>query len=146
MIAIACDHGAVALKKELEDLSVKHRRLLDNLKESLSGKVDDVVFSSKLVDSPVCLSTKEGLSMNAERVLKEEPGEGKEGIKSTKVLEINPDHALFASLASIEDDEQAKSLGSVLYDEAMLLQGYEIEDKAGFVAKINELMVKAMKK
>ena len=133
-------------KKELEDLSVKHRRLLDNLKESLTGKVDDVVFSSKLVDSPVCLSTKEGLSMNAERVLKEEPGEGKEDIKSTKVLEINPDHALFTSLASIEDDEQAKSLGSVLYDEAMLLQGYEIEDKAGFVAKINELMVKAMKK
>lgn len=133
-------------KKELDQFAVDHRRLLDNLKESLGGKVDDVIFSDKLVDSPVCLSTKEGLSMNAERVIKEEPGEVKEDIKSTKVLEINPDHALFKGLATIENDEEAKSYGSLLYDEAMLLQGYDIEDKAAFVAKLNDLMVKAMAK
>ena len=132
-------------KKELDKLTSDHKRILDTLKEGLGAKVDDVVFSAKLVDSPVCLTTKDGLSMNAERVLNEEPGEHDENIKSSKVLEINPDHALFKALSDVSSDEEVKSYASILYDEAMLLQGYEIEDKAGFVGKLNELLIKAAK-
>ena len=82
--------------------------------------------------------------MNAERVINEEPGQ-KENLKSTKVLEINPDHELFKALADVSSDEQIKDYGSVLYDEAMLLQGYDIEDKAEFVKKLNSLLIKAAK-
>ncbi len=131
-------------KEELERLTTDNKRILDNLKEGLAGKVDDVVFSAKLVDSPVCLTTKEGISMNAERVLNEEPGEH-EDVKSSKVLEINPSHELFTALANLSSDEEVKDLASVLYDEAMLLQGYEVEDKAGFVRKLNAILVKATK-
>lgn len=131
-------------KEELERLTSDNKRILDNLKEGLSGKVDDVVLSAKLVDSPVCLTTKDGISMNAERVLNEEPG-GHEDVKSSKVLEINPSHELFTAIASLSSDEEVKNLASILYDEAMLLQGYEVEDKAGFVTKLNALLVKATK-
>ncbi|MBO5528856.1 MAG: molecular chaperone HtpG [Bacilli bacterium] len=131
-------------KEELDRLASENKRILDNIKEGLSGKVDDVVFSAKLVDSPVCITTKDGISMNAERVINEEPGQ-KENLKSTKVLEINPDHELFKALADVSSDEQIKDYGSVLYDEAMLLQGYDIEDKAEFVKKLNSLLIKAAK-
>ena len=133
-------------KAELEKLTTDNKRALDNLKEGLSGKVDDVIFSAKLVDSPVCLSTKEGISMNAERVLNEEPGDHKENIKSSKVLEINPNHELWGALSEVSSDEEMKGYASILYDEAMLLQGYEIDDKADFVKKLNDLLVKASKK
>ena len=131
-------------KEELDRLASENKRILDNIKEGLSGKVDDVVFSAKLVDSPVCITTKDGISMNAERVINEEPSQ-KENLKSTKVLEINPDHELFKALADVSSDEQIKDYGSVLYDEAMLLQGYDIEDKAEFVKKLNSLLIKAAK-
>ncbi|MCR5347995.1 MAG: molecular chaperone HtpG [Bacilli bacterium] len=131
-------------REELDRLASDHKRILDNLKQGLTGKVDDVVFSAKLVDSPVCLTTKEGISMNAERVFNEEPGAPSD-VKSTKVLEINPDHDLFKALCEVSSDEEVAGYGSLLYDEAMLLQGFEIEDKAGFVKKLNTLLVKAWK-
>ncbi|MBR1846554.1 MAG: molecular chaperone HtpG [Bacilli bacterium] len=131
-------------KKELDQLTTDNKRILDNLKEGLNQKVDDVVFSAKLVDSPVCITTKDGLSMNAERVLNEEPGQHDDSIKSSKVLEINPEHALFKALQNVSSDEELRGYGSLLYDEAMLLQGYDIEDKAGFVSKLNELLIKAV--
>ena len=82
--------------------------------------------------------------MNAERVLNEEPGQHDDSIKSSKVLEINPEHALFKALQNVSSDEELRGYGSLLYDEAMLLQGYDIEDKAGFVSKLNELLIKAV--
>ena len=134
-------------KKKLEQLSTDHRRVLDDLKEGLSGKVDDVVFSSKLVDSPVCLSTKEGgPSMNAERVINEEPGEHTDEIKASKILELNPDHDLIKAIIELEGDDAVKDYASLLYDEAMLMQGYAIEDKADFVAKLNSILIKSAKK
>ena len=132
-------------KDTLDRLNADHKRLLDGIKEGLAGRVDDVVFSAKLVDSPVCITTKEGLSMNAERVLNEEPGEHTDEVRSSKVLEINPDHDLFKALSTLTSDEDIKNLASILYDEAMLLQGYEIEDKATFVQKLNTLLIKASK-
>ncbi len=134
-------------KEKLEKLSTDHRRILDDLKEGLNGKVDDVVFSSKLVDSPVCLSTKEGgPSMNAERVINEEPGEHTDEIKASKILELNPDHDLIQAIVSLEGDDSVKDYASLLYDEAMLMQGYAIEDKADFVAKLNSILIKTAKK
>ena len=134
-------------KKKLEQLSTDHKRILDDLKEGLTGKVDDVVFSSKLVDSPVCLSTKEGgISMNAERVINEEPGEKSEEVKSSKVLELNPDHELIKAIVALEGEDSVKNYASLLYDEAMLMQGYVIEDKADFVAKLNSILIQSAKK
>ena len=116
------------------------------MKTGLAGKVDEVAFSTKLVDSPVCITTKNGMSMNVERVLDEQPGATEnEKPKATKVLEINAEHPLFQAIATISDDSEIQKCGKLLYDEAMLLEGFEIEDKKQFVENLNSLMMKAFK-
>ena len=143
------DESANELSKEeqskVDNATADNKRLLDTLKEALGDKVDDVIISSKLVDAPVCFSTKDGMSLEMEKTLNEQPGM-EENVKATKVLELNPDHDLFKAFANIQtDDELVKNYASVLYEEAMLLEGREITDKKAFVNKINELFIKAMK-
>ena len=133
-------------KETLESETATNKRLLDTLKESLTGTVDDVVLSSKLVDSPVCLSTKDGLSLEMEKTLNEQPGNTEE-VKASKVLEINPNHELFKAFSSIqENDDEVKKYASVLYDEALILEGREISNRKEFVNKLNELFIKALGK
>jgi len=133
-------------KKAVEETTTSNKRLLDTLKEALSNEISDVVVSSKLVDSPVCISTKEGLSLEMEKTLNEQPG-SQENVKAEKVLEINPNHPLFEAFAKIqENDEMVKEYASVLFDEAMLLEGRDIKDRNSFVKKLNDLMVKALTK
>ncbi len=136
-------------KTKITDLETTNRRLLDDLKTALKGKVDDVSFSLNLGDSPVCLTTKEGLSLNMEKVLNAEPSrqaDENEKVKAQKVLELNPDHPLFKAIESVTDEEEIKRLGSVFFDEAMILEGFDIEDKGEFVKNLNELMLKAYQK
>lgn len=133
-------------KEKVESVSASNKRLLDNIKEALKGEVDDVIISNKLVDAPVCVSTKEGLSLEMEKTLNEQPG-SEEKVKAQKVLEINPDHELFSAFSAIQDqDDLVKEYASVLYDEAMMLEGREVADKKAFIKKLNALMVKALAK
>jgi molecular chaperone HtpG len=132
-------------QEKIESTTADNKRLLDNIKESLKEEIDDVVISSKLVDSPLCLSTKDGLSLEMEKTLNEQPG-AEENVKAQKILELNPNHALFEAFTKIQnDDELVKNYASVLYEEAMLLEGREITDKKAFVDKVNDLFIKAMK-
>ena len=133
-------------KQKVENATAESKRLLDNIKEALKDDVDDVVISSKLVDSPVCISTKEGLSLEMEKTLNEQPG-AEEKVKAQKVLEINPDHDLYKAFSAIQDqDDLVKEYSSILLDEAMLLEGREIKDKGAFIKKLNALMIKALAK
>jgi molecular chaperone HtpG len=129
----------------LSSLTASNKRVLDDIKSALGSNVDEVSLSSKLVDSPVCISTKQGLSLGMEKTLKDQPGSNGEA-KASKVLEINPDHELFKAISSLTDDAKVKEYGSLLYDEAMLLEGYDISDKKGFVTRLNNLMNEALKK
>ncbi|MGM9874278.1 MAG: molecular chaperone HtpG [Bacilli bacterium] len=135
-------------KEKLDNLNIENKRLLDNFKEALKDKITDVTFSTSLINSPVCITTKNGLSLNMENYLDEESklrGE-EESIKAEKVLEINPDHDLFKAFKAMEnDDEATKKYASILYDEALLLEGFEIKDKKEFVTKLNELIIKSVK-
>ena len=132
-------------KSKLDVLEAENKELLDNIKESLGEKVDKVAVSTKLVDSPVCISTQNGLSLNMEKTINEVPGE--ERAKASKVLEINPNHDLFKAMSEFKSDKETiKKYSDVLYDEAMLLEGFEIEDKANFIKNLNELMLKSLKK
>lgn len=133
-------------QEKIDSTTADNKRLLDNLKEGLKDEIDDVVISSKLVDSPLCLSTKDGLSLEMEKTLNEQPG-NEEKVKAKKVLEINPDHDLFKAFVAIQDqDDLVKEYASVLLDEAMLLEGREVANKKEFVRKLNELMIKAFTK
>ena len=132
-------------KSKLEVLEAENKELLDNIKESLGAKVDKVSLSTKLVDSPVCISTQNGLSLSMEQTINQVPGDEK--AKASKVLEVNPNHELFKAISEFKDDKELiKKYSDVLYDEAMLLEGFEIEDKATFIKNLNELMLKSLKK
>ena len=144
------DESASELSKEeqskIDDATADNKRLLDNLKEALGDKVDDVIISSKLVEAPVCFSTKDGMSLEMEKTLNEQPGM-EENVKATKVLELNPDHDLFKAFANIQDqDDLVKEYASLLYDEAMILEGREIADRKDFITKINNLISTSFKK
>ena len=135
-------------KDNLDTLIAENKRILDDIKEGLNGKVDEVTFSTKLVDSPVCITTKNGLSLNMENTLNEEARENNftDDVKATKVLEINPHHELFKAIEAIKDnDDEVKLYGSILYDEALMLEGYEVGDKKEFIEKLNKLMIKSLK-
>ena len=132
-------------KSKLEVLEAENKELLDNIKNSLGAKVDKVSLSTKLVDSPVCISTQNGLSLSMEQTINQVPGDEK--AKASKVLEVNPNHELFKAISEFKGDKELiKKYSDVLYDEAMLLEGFEIEDKATFIKNLNELMLKSLKK
>ena len=132
-------------KSKLNVVEAENKELLDNIKECLGDKVDKVSLSTKLVDSPVCISTQNGLSLNMEKTINEIPNDEK--AKASKVLEINPNHELFKAIAEHKGDKELISkYSSVLYDEAMLLEGFDVEDKATFIKNLNELMLKSLSK
>lgn len=129
-------------KKRLQTLADENKRFLDEIKNSLKDKIDEVSFSNKLVDSPLCITSKEGLSLNMEKVLENQPkmDEDSHAPKAIKVLEINPDHKLFKAIKDL-DDESLKKYAPILYEEALLLEGYEVEDKKSFVENLNDLLI-----
>ena len=127
-------------KKKLEELNINFKRQLDDIKEALKDKVSDVKFSTKLVNSPVSLSSKEGITLNMEKILNNLNKENN-GFKSEKVLEINPDHEIFKKLATLNDDE-VKEYSKLLYNEACLLNGLDIENKEEFATLLNKLLLK----
>jgi Molecular chaperone, HSP90 family len=135
-------------KSNLSNLEAENKRIFDDIKESLKDKVDKVTFSTKLVDSPVCITTENNYSLNMEETLKDDPmnKEGDGAPKATKILEINPNHELYKAIASLTDDDLIQKYGSLLYEEAMLLEGFDIKDKASFVKNLNDLMLGNIKK
>ncbi len=136
-------------KTSLDALTKENKGLLEQIKEELKDKVDDVSFSLHLEEAPVSLASKDGLSLNMENVLNSEPevkNNPENKAKAVKVLQLNPNHPLFESIKTVTDKEEIKKISEVFYDEAMLLEGFEIEDKQNFITNLNSLMLKAYKK
>lgn len=137
------DEQAQELVKEKTESS---QDLLTALKEALEGKVDDVVFSSKLLNHPVALVSEEGLSFEMEKVLNAMP-DGPEGIKAKRILELNPNHPIVESLefALENKDERLVSFAKTLYDQACLIEGLALENPVEFSQRIADLMVMGSK-
>lgn len=134
-------------KKELEAKAEENKDLLEGLKEALGEKVKEVKISSRLVDDPVCLSTDEGLSFEMEKVLSAMPDGNPYGMKAARILEINPNHDIFKALQKVyrEDKEAVKDYADILLQQALLIEGFPIEDPMEFSKKICDFMVKASK-
>lgn len=128
-------------KSKIETLNATHKRELDELKEALKGKVVEVKFSTKLVDSPVAIVSKDGLSLNMEKILNNIEG-NENKINSEKILEINPDHEIFKKLTTIKDEEDIKDYANVLYNEALILGGLDISNKEEFFKSLNKILTK----
>ncbi|NLC96720.1 MAG: molecular chaperone HtpG [Erysipelotrichaceae bacterium] len=130
-------------KKEKEEKTKENQSLLNSMKEALSDKVQDVRVSSRLVVNPVCLVSDEGLSIEMEKVLSQSVNSA--GMKANKILEINPNHKIFETLQNIQNSnpELIKEYADVLYDQALLIEGLQIENPVDYGNKVIDLMIKA---
>ncbi len=113
--------------------------IVKQLKEELAEKVEDVRVSHRLTSSPSCLILSEqDMALYMQQMMKQA---GHEMPSSKPVLEINPNHPLLARITAETDDEKFKDWASVLFDQALLAEGGQLEDPAGFVYKLNSLML-----
>lgn len=136
-------------KKRLEECKIEKKRLLDDLADALKDRVDAVDFSLHLDEAPVAIATKNGLSLQMENVLNENPeakAHPEEKVKAQKILQANPDHPLIAALGEMTDEQEIGAVAALLYGEALLAEGFDLEDKTGFVAGLNALLAKAYRK
>lgn len=131
-------------KEKIKKDNEENKDILTTIKEILKDEVKEVRLSSRLKSHPVCLVSDDNLSLEMEKVLKEMNQGG--GVKANKILEINPDHELFLALKhSYDQKEDISSYARVLYDQALLMAGFTIEDPVEYSKLISELMIKAMK-
>ncbi|MGR8934327.1 MAG: molecular chaperone HtpG [Gammaproteobacteria bacterium] len=127
-----------AEKKQQEETAKDFESVLNQIKEVLKDKVSDVKISHRLTNSPACLvSDIYGMSLNMERIMKEA---GQKMPGSKPIFEINPDHALVTRLKDEQDDQRFADLTLILFDQAILAEGGQLEDPAEFVHKLNGLL------
>ena len=128
-------------KKAAEETANENKDLFEEIKKALNGKVKEVKVNPTLQEHPVTLSSEGGISMEMEKVLRKMPGPG--DVESTKVLELNPNHTVFAALkAAHEAGDTAKvdQYAELLYDQSLLIAGLPIEDPVAYAQLVCGLM------
>jgi molecular chaperone HtpG len=124
-------------KKEHEETEKSFKDLLDRMKLTLEDKVKDVRVTFRLTDSPACLVSDENeLSGNLLRMLK---AAGQQAPDTKPILEVNPEHPLLLKLKS--DDKHFDEWTQVLFDQALLAEGGQLNDPAAYVKRINQLLL-----
>ena len=125
--------------KQQEETSAAFKPVVERIRKALGDKAKEVRLTHRLVDSPACLVTgQDGMSANLERVLR---AAGQAVPNVPLVLEINPEHPIVTRLRDETDDARFKDWSHILFDQAMLAEGGHLDDPAGFVKRLNELML-----
>ena len=126
-----------AEKKEAEQAADEYKDLLDKIKAALGDKVKDVRVTHRLTDSPSCIVADEhDLGGNLARILK---AAGQQAPESKPILEINPKHPAVQRLKY--EENSFDDWANLLLEQATLAEGGTLEDPAGFVKRINDLML-----
>jgi molecular chaperone HtpG len=119
------------------------KETLDRLGKALAGKIASAQVSARLTDSPAVLVAGEfGLSLRMGRILKQ-AGQNNP-FATLPILELNPKHPLVERLKDTADEASFADLAHVLYDQAMLAEGGELDDPASFVRRVNKLIVEGL--
>lgn len=112
--------------------------ILEKIKTALGGKVKEVVVTTRLVDSPACLVVENNaMSMQMERLLRQA---GQEVPSMQPTLEINLNHKLINKLESSIDQIQIDDLSLVIFEQAQLAEGIQLDDPVGFVKRMNSFI------
>ena len=125
-----------AEKKQAEEAATTFKPVLDRLKEALKDRAKDVRVTTRLVDSPACLVVEEGdMSGHLARLLKQA---GQSAPAAQPMLEVNAEHALVKRL---DGSAHFDDLAHILFDQALLAEGGQLEDPAAYVRRVNALLV-----
>lgn len=129
-------------KEEAEKQAEESKDILEFMKEALEGKVSEVRLSQRLKSHPVCLTSKGGLSIEMEKVLNSMPTDEK--VQAERVLEINAKHPIMEALKKQyeTDKEKVRDYASILYNQALMIEGLPVEDPVAFSNAVCELMTK----
>lgn len=125
-------------EEEIKKIAEDNKSILDKIKDKLTGKIVDVELSSNLGTSASALLAKGHISLEMEKVLSHIPGN--EHVKAEKILALNPEHPLFKKLQESKDTETFDDLLDVLYTEALIMEGFHIENPVEFIKKLNNLL------
>ncbi len=125
-------------KEDKEKAEADHQVLVEKIKAALGDKVDTVRVSNRLTDSPACLVVSEHeFALSMQRMLQ---AAGHPFPAGKPALEINPDHVLVKKLEAVKDEATTKEWAEVLYDQALLMEGGQLEDPTTFVKRVNKLL------
>ncbi|MBQ0957977.1 molecular chaperone HtpG [Ideonella sp. 4Y11] len=125
-------------KKQVEAAAEAFKPTLERLQEALKARAKEVRVTSRLVDSPACVVADEGgMSAHLARMLKQA---GQAAPASLPILEVNPEHALVKQLAT---DPRFDDLAQILFDQAVLADGGQLDDPAAYVKRVTALLAAA---
>ena len=125
--------------KAAKEAASEHKKLLERIKEVLGDQVKEVRVSHRLTDSPSCLvlETHE-MAVHLQKVLKQA---GHDIPDSKPILEVNPDHPLVARLENEAEADRFADWARLLFEQAMLAEGGQLEDPVAFVKRLNSMLV-----
>ena len=126
-------------EEEVKKIADENKELIEKAKEFLKDKVSEVELSNNIGNSASSLLSKGGLSLEMEKTLSEMTNNN-DAPKAEKILAINPEHALFNKLKSSVNTEDFNKLLDVLYNQALLLEGFNVENPAEFIKNLNSLI------
>ena len=126
-------------KEKVEKATEEHKHLIERVKAALGDAVKEVRVSSRLTESPACLVVDHyDMSQNLARVLKQM---GQDAPMPTPTVEINLEHPLLQRMDAEADEDKFAELAKLVFDQALLAEGGQLEDPAGFVHRLNRLML-----
>ena len=126
-------------EEEVKKIADENKELIEKAKEFLKDKVSEVELSNNIGNSASSLLAKGGLSLEMEKTLSEMTNNN-DAPKAEKVLAINPEHVLFNRLKSSVNTDDFNKLIDVLYNQALLLEGFNVENPAEFIKNLNSLI------
>ena len=126
-------------EEEVKKIADENKELIEKAKEFLKDKVSEVELSNNIGNSASSLLAKGGLSLEMEKTLSEMTNNN-DMPKAEKVFAINPEHILFNRLKSSVNTEDFNKLIDVLYNQALLLEGFNVENPAEFIKNLNSLI------
>jgi molecular chaperone HtpG len=126
-------------KKAQEESAKQHEDLVKRVKGTLEDKVEEVRVTNRLTDSPACIVVGEhDMGAQMRRILEQA---GQALPESKPVFEMNPEHPLVQKLDQESDEDRFKDLVEILFDQASLAEGGQLDDPAAYVARLNKLLL-----
>ncbi|MGR8920476.1 MAG: molecular chaperone HtpG [Gammaproteobacteria bacterium] len=126
-------------EKDVEESKEEVAAVVERVRTALGDRVEDVRESHRLTASPACLvSAGDQMSANLERLLK---SAGQDVPTSKRILELNLEHPMVRLLGSMDDEQRVENWSALLFEQSILAEGGKLDDPAGFVRRMNEVVV-----